>query len=37
MVRRRKIFDKTLAGDVGFYFISSLVAALLLAPPLTLA
>jgi sterol desaturase/sphingolipid hydroxylase (fatty acid hydroxylase superfamily) len=35
-VRRRKFFDKTLASDVGFYFISGLVPSLLLAPPLTL-
>jgi sterol desaturase/sphingolipid hydroxylase (fatty acid hydroxylase superfamily) len=35
-VRPRKIFGKSLAGDVGFYFISGLVPALLLAPPLTL-
>jgi sterol desaturase/sphingolipid hydroxylase (fatty acid hydroxylase superfamily) len=35
-VRRRKVFDKSLAGDIGFYFISGLVPALLLTPPLAL-
>jgi sterol desaturase/sphingolipid hydroxylase (fatty acid hydroxylase superfamily) len=35
-VRPRKIFGKSLASDVGFYFISGLVPGLLLAPPLTL-
>jgi sterol desaturase/sphingolipid hydroxylase (fatty acid hydroxylase superfamily) len=32
----RKIFCKSLAGDIGFYFISSLVPSLLLTPPLML-
>jgi sterol desaturase/sphingolipid hydroxylase (fatty acid hydroxylase superfamily) len=35
-VQPRKIFYKGLASDVGFYFISGLVPALLLTPPLTL-
>jgi sterol desaturase/sphingolipid hydroxylase (fatty acid hydroxylase superfamily) len=35
-VRPRKIFSKGLASDIGFYFISGLVPALLLTPPLTL-
>ena len=34
-VRPRKIFSKGLAGDIGFFFISGLVPALLLTPPLT--
>jgi sterol desaturase/sphingolipid hydroxylase (fatty acid hydroxylase superfamily) len=32
----RKIFGKTLASDIGFFFISGLVPALLLTPPLAL-
>lgn len=35
-VRPRKFFSKRLAGDVGFYFISGMVPALLLTPPLAL-
>ena len=35
-VRRRKVLGKSLAGDIGFYFISGLVPALLLTPPLAL-
>ena len=35
-VRRRKIVGKSLASDIGFYFISGLVPALLLTPPLAL-
>lgn len=35
-VRPRKIFSKSLASDIGFYFTSGLLPALLLAPPLTL-
>jgi sterol desaturase/sphingolipid hydroxylase (fatty acid hydroxylase superfamily) len=35
-VRRRKFFSKSLAGDIGFYFISGLVPSLLLTPPLVL-
>jgi sterol desaturase/sphingolipid hydroxylase (fatty acid hydroxylase superfamily) len=35
-VRPRKIFCRTTAGDVGFYFINGLVPGLLLAPPLAL-
>ena len=35
-VQPRKIFSKCLAGDIGFYFISGLVPALLLTPPLAL-
>ncbi|MBN9562360.1 MAG: sterol desaturase family protein [Alphaproteobacteria bacterium] len=35
-VRPRKIFSKGLASDIGFYFISGLVPAVLLTPPLTL-
>jgi sterol desaturase/sphingolipid hydroxylase (fatty acid hydroxylase superfamily) len=35
-VRPRKIFSKSFAGDVGFYFVSGIVCALLLAPPLAL-
>src|ERR1700722_17669297 len=30
----RKIFHKGLVGDIGFYFVSGLVPALLLTPPL---
>ncbi len=36
-VHPRRVFSRKLAGDIGFYFISGLVPALLLAPPLTLA
>jgi sterol desaturase/sphingolipid hydroxylase (fatty acid hydroxylase superfamily) len=32
----RKIFTKTLAGDIGFYFLSGLIPGLLLAPPMAL-
>ena len=35
-VHPRKILSKSLAGDIGFFFISGLVPALLLTPPLTL-
>jgi sterol desaturase/sphingolipid hydroxylase (fatty acid hydroxylase superfamily) len=35
-LRRRKIFCKSLAGDIGFYFISGLVPGLLLTPLLAL-
>jgi sterol desaturase/sphingolipid hydroxylase (fatty acid hydroxylase superfamily) len=35
-VNRRKIFYKSLASDIGFYFISGLVPSLLLTPPLAL-
>jgi sterol desaturase/sphingolipid hydroxylase (fatty acid hydroxylase superfamily) len=35
-VRQRKIVSKSLASDIGFYFISSLVPALLLTPVLAL-
>ena len=35
-VRRRNIVSKSLASDIGFYFISGLVPALLLTPPLAL-
>ncbi len=35
-LRPRKIFRKSLAGDIGFYFISGLVPSLLLTPPLML-
>ncbi|MGH7030262.1 MAG: sterol desaturase family protein [Stellaceae bacterium] len=35
-VRRRKFFSKSLAGDIGFYFISRLVPSLLLTPLLAL-
>ena len=35
-LRRRKIVSKSLASDIGFYFISGLVPALLLTPPLAL-
>jgi sterol desaturase/sphingolipid hydroxylase (fatty acid hydroxylase superfamily) len=35
-VHRRKIVCKSLASDVGFYFISGLVPVLLLTPPLAL-
>ncbi len=35
-LRRRKIFSRSLAGDIGFYFISGLVPALLLTPLLAL-
>jgi len=36
-VHPRKIFCKSLASDIGFYFISGLVPGLLLAVPMTLA
>ena len=36
-VRSLKIFRKSVLGDLAFYFISGLVPALLLAPPLTIA
>src|ERR1700730_14029553 len=32
----RKFFCKSLAGDIGFYFISGLIPGLLLAPPMAL-
>jgi sterol desaturase/sphingolipid hydroxylase (fatty acid hydroxylase superfamily) len=32
----RKVFGKTLASDIGFYFISGLVPSLLFTPPLVL-
>jgi len=35
-VRRRRFFSKRLAGDIGFFFVSGLVPALLLSPPLAL-
>ena len=35
-VRRRTSFGRSLAGDIGFYFISGLVPSLLLTPPLML-
>ncbi len=35
-VRPRRVFSWKLAGDIGYYFISSLVPGLLLAPPLAL-
>ena len=35
-LRRRKLLGKSLAGDVGFYFISGLAPSLLLTPPLAL-
>src|SRR6185437_5850232 len=35
-VHPRKILSKSLSGDIGFFFISGLVPALLLTPPLTL-
>jgi len=35
-VHPRKILSKSLASDIGFFFISGLVPALLLTPPLTL-
>jgi sterol desaturase/sphingolipid hydroxylase (fatty acid hydroxylase superfamily) len=35
-LRRRKIVSKSLASDIGLYFISGLVPALLLTPPLAL-
>ncbi len=35
-LRRRKVFGKSLAGDIGFFFISGLVPSLLLTPPLAL-
>jgi sterol desaturase/sphingolipid hydroxylase (fatty acid hydroxylase superfamily) len=35
-LRRRKIFGKSLASDIGFYFISGLVPSLLLTPLLAL-
>ena len=35
-VRPRRVFSKSLAGDVGFYLISGLVPSLLLTPPLML-
>jgi sterol desaturase/sphingolipid hydroxylase (fatty acid hydroxylase superfamily) len=36
-VNRGKLLRQSLAGDVGFYFISGLVPSLLLSPPLALA
>jgi sterol desaturase/sphingolipid hydroxylase (fatty acid hydroxylase superfamily) len=36
-VRRRKVFSKHLASDLGFYFINGLVPNLLLAVPLSVA
>jgi len=36
-VRPRKVFSKTLAQDVGYYFINGLFPALLMALPLSLA
>jgi sterol desaturase/sphingolipid hydroxylase (fatty acid hydroxylase superfamily) len=35
-VQPRKIIGKSLASDIGFYFISGLIPGLLLAPPLAL-
>ncbi len=35
-LRGRKLFSKTLASDIGFYFISGLVPSLLFTPPLLL-
>ena len=35
-LHRRKIICKSLLSDIGFYFVSGLVPALLLNPPLTL-
>ena len=35
-LHRRKIVSKSLASDIGFYFISGLVPSLLLTPPLAL-
>ena len=32
----RKILTKTLASDIGFYFLSGLIPGLLLAPPMAL-
>ena len=36
-VRPERIFRKAVFGDMGFYFISGIVPALLLAPPLSIA
>lgn len=36
-VQPRKFLCKSLAGDIGFYFISGLIPGLLLAPPMALA
>ena len=36
-VKARKIFSKSVAGDLGFYFINGLVPNLLLAVPLSIA
>ena len=36
-VQPRKLFCKSLASDIGFYFISGLIPGLLLAPPMALA
>ncbi len=35
-LRRRRVFGKTLASDIGFFFISGIVPSLLLTPPLAL-
>ena len=35
-VRRRRVFGKSLASDIGFFFISGIVPSLLLTPPLAL-
>ena len=36
-VQPRKLFCKSFASDIGFYFISGLIPGLLLAPPMALA